>query len=84
MKAWEKLSSEDRNLATVAVPKFATWLKTKPDHPAVHACRFLSQRRFEGFGPGPPIEQTEEQRAYLEKLEQMKTDAAAGRVASWS
>jgi hypothetical protein len=48
-KAWQRLSSEDQNLAAKAVPKFIAWLKAKPDHPVVHVCRFLSQRRFDGF-----------------------------------
>lgn len=82
-KAWGKLSPEDRKAAMAAVPRYSDWLKSKPDHPAVHACRFLSQRRFEGFATGSSAEQTEEQRQYLEKLERMRADAAAGRPASW-
>lgn len=46
---WIKISEDDKKTAIAAVPRFVAWLKTKPDHPAVHACRFLSQRRFEGF-----------------------------------
>lgn len=55
-KAWEKLSPEDRVNSAEAVPRFVEWLRGKPDHPAVHACRFLSQRRFEGFTTGPPAD----------------------------
>lgn len=46
---WRKMSREDRLKAIAAVPKYAAFLKSKPDHPAIHACRFLSKRRFDGF-----------------------------------
>jgi hypothetical protein len=57
-KAWQKASGDDRALIVAAVPRYAAWLKSKPDHPAVHACRFVTQRRFEGFGEptAPAIE----------------------------
>ncbi len=48
-KAWQRLSDEDRVAATAAVPKYISFLRSKTDHPTVHACRFLSQRRFDGF-----------------------------------
>lgn len=52
-RAWQRLPPEDQTLATAAIPKYRSWLK--PDHPIVHACRFLSQRRFDGFNePDPP------------------------------
>lgn len=82
-KAWGKLPPEDRKAAIAAVPRFIEFLRSKPDHPAVHACRFLSQRRFDGFGTGIAPERTDEQRIYLEKLERMKADAAAGLAVSW-
>lgn len=50
LREWEKLDSEDQEKAIAAVPLYVAFLKSKPDHPAVHGCRFLSQRRFEGFG----------------------------------
>ena len=49
LKEWNKLSDDEKQAAIAAVPKFSAWLKSQKDHPAVHACRFLSQRRFEGF-----------------------------------
>lgn len=49
LTAWKRLSEQDRRAAIAAVPLFVAFLKSKPDHPAVHACRFLSQRRFDGF-----------------------------------
>lgn len=48
-KAWQRLSDEDRIAATAAVSKYIAFLRSKTDHPTVHACRFLSQRRFDGF-----------------------------------
>jgi uncharacterized protein YdaU (DUF1376 family) len=46
---WSKLTPEDRDRATKAVPAFAAHCRANPDYRPVHACRFLSQRRFEGF-----------------------------------
>lgn len=55
--AWNRLPEPDRLLAVSALPKYAAFLKSNPNHPVVHACRFLSQRRFDGFdeaqGPAP-------------------------------
>lgn len=49
ISAWNRLSEPDRLLAVAALPKYREFLKSKSDHPVVHACRFLSQRRFDGF-----------------------------------
>jgi hypothetical protein len=50
LKAWEKLSPEDRDKALKAIPAFKDWVsKQGKDYRTVHACRYLSQRRFEGF-----------------------------------
>jgi hypothetical protein len=55
LTAWKGLSEEERKLASAAVPAFKNWLRGQKDHPVVHACRFLKQRRFEGFAAqGPP------------------------------
>jgi hypothetical protein len=49
-KAWDKLSGADQGLAVSAIPAFKTWItKQGKDYRTVHACRYLSQRRFEGF-----------------------------------
>jgi hypothetical protein len=48
-RAWQKADAAERAALVAAVPRYAAWLKGKPDHPAVHACRFITQRRFEGF-----------------------------------
>jgi hypothetical protein len=49
-KAWQKSIDNDRPAIVAAVPRYAAWLRQKPDHPVVHACRFITQRRFDGFG----------------------------------
>jgi uncharacterized protein YdaU (DUF1376 family) len=48
---WKRLTPEDRALAIRAVPRYRAWLKGKADKApeTVHACRFLSKRRFDGF-----------------------------------
>lgn len=51
--AWKRLSEADQQAAIAALPAFKAFLASKPDHPVVHACRFLSQRRFEGFAASP-------------------------------
>jgi len=52
---WDKLSAEDRARATAAVPQFVSFLRKQgAQYPVVHACRFLSQRRFEGFAESTP------------------------------
>lgn len=48
---WRKLEPDDRSAALAAVAPFKEWLAKQKDHPVVHACRFLSQRRFDGFKP---------------------------------
>ncbi len=48
-KAFAKASPEDQAAIIAAIPRYAAWLRQKPDHPPVHACRFITQRRFEGF-----------------------------------
>lgn len=53
--AWKKLSGPDHAKALSAVPKYIDWLAGQRDCPVVHACRFLSQRRFDGLLEGPRI-----------------------------
>lgn len=48
-KAWARLSPEDRVLAHKAVPAFKAFCLKDPTYRPVHCCRFLSQRRFDGF-----------------------------------
>lgn len=55
-KAWQKLTAEQRAASCQAIEPYKRHLRSKPTLETVHACRFLSQQRFEGFvaGGGPP------------------------------
>jgi uncharacterized protein YdaU (DUF1376 family) len=46
---WVRLSPEDRAAAQAAIPAFKAYCQKRPDYRPVHAERFLSQRRFDGF-----------------------------------
>lgn len=48
-KAWSKLSSEDRVAAAAAVPGFVAYCRKNPDYRPVHAVKFITSRRFDGF-----------------------------------
>lgn len=76
-KAWKKLDADDQSKAIAAVKPFKDWVSKQRDYRTLHACRFLSQRRFDGFAgtgqqagfvaPAPKIirEGTPEWLAYL-------------------
>lgn len=51
-KVWRGMSVDDRVLARKAIEPYRQFLRTKPNLETVHACRFLSQRRYDGFAPG--------------------------------
>lgn len=60
--AWKRLAPEDRAKAHSAAPSFAEHCRKNPDYRPLHAVRFLSQRRFDGFAATstePPAEQIE-------------------------
>ncbi len=48
LKEWERLSPSDRLDATASCTSFRAYCASSPDYRPVHACRYLSQRRFEG------------------------------------
>ncbi len=49
-KTWPKLTAEEQELAIAAIPAFKRWAEKQGDsYRVVHACRYLSQRRFDGF-----------------------------------
>jgi|SRR5882724_1864078 len=64
-KTWAKLSPDDQLKACQAIEPYRRFLKTKPNLETVHACRFLSQRRFEGFSDAPPPAQVFDIRSHL-------------------
>jgi hypothetical protein len=51
-KAWMKLTPEQRTSACQAIDPYRQHLRSKPNLETVHACRFLSQHRFEGLVNG--------------------------------
>jgi hypothetical protein len=81
LAAWKGLSEEERKLASAAVPAFKNWLREQKDHPVVHACRFLKQRRFEGFtAHGPP--QSNQLKDELEIIRRQIAEAGNGKTDS--
>ena len=50
--AWRKLAPEDQELAQDAIPGFLEFCSNDPTYRPVHACRFITQRRFDGFAEG--------------------------------
>lgn len=53
---WDRASPEDRSRIVAALPAYIAFLKANPEHPPIHAVRFISQRRFEGFEEAPQAE----------------------------
>lgn len=47
-KAWARLSPGDRQKATNSLRAFRAYCTSNPEYRPVHACRYLSQGRFEG------------------------------------
>lgn len=48
-KQWERMSDADRRLAIDSIPAFKVYCASHTDYRPVHANRYLSQRRFDGF-----------------------------------
>lgn len=53
-KAWERLTAEDREKAIRAIPAFREYCRKHPDYRPVHAVRYLTHRRFDGFAEQAP------------------------------
>jgi hypothetical protein len=51
---WKRLGETDRVAARAAIPGFRDYCRKNPTYRPVHAERFLSQRRFDGFTGGEP------------------------------
>lgn len=64
-KAWMKLTTEQRVASCQAIEPYRRFLKTKPNLETVHACRFLSQLRFEGFLGNGAVQPTFDIRSHL-------------------
>ena len=52
---WELLPPPDREAARAAIPAFRDYCRKHPTYRPVHAERFLSQRRFDGFAAAPEL-----------------------------
>jgi hypothetical protein len=48
---WRRLDSEDRAALAASVPGFKDYCRANPNYRPVHACRYISDRRFDGFAP---------------------------------
>lgn len=48
-KTFDAMPEEDQQAAVASIPAFKAYCSAHPDYRAVHAVRYLSQRRFEGF-----------------------------------
>lgn len=48
-ETWRRMPGEDRAAALKSLPAFKAYCQRNGDYRPVHACRYLSQRRFEGF-----------------------------------
>lgn len=46
---WNQLSPEEQASAFAAIPAFRAYCKSHPDYRPVHAVRFLTEGRFDGF-----------------------------------
>jgi uncharacterized protein YdaU (DUF1376 family) len=49
LTAWQRLAPEDRSDALAALPAWKAHCASIRDYRMLHACRYLSQRRFEGL-----------------------------------
>jgi hypothetical protein len=68
-KVWQKLTPEDQSAAVAGLPGFSAYCRANPDYRPVHACRYLSQRRFDGYAPkAPPTSVAPEGRPTSEEL----------------
>jgi hypothetical protein len=51
---WKKLNQQDREAARAAIPGFKDYCKKNATYRPVHAERFISERRFDGFKTAAP------------------------------
>jgi ribosomal protein L12E/L44/L45/RPP1/RPP2 len=85
---WRRLSPADRASAMVALPGFRAHCANDPTYRPVHAERFLSQRRFDGFveaaKQGPPAPPDDVMRALWGGRAGALVDAiGAAKFAAW-
>ena len=49
LPVWEKLPAEDRAKAVASLPAFRAYCTAHPDYRPIHAVRYLSKARYDGF-----------------------------------
>ena len=59
LEQWRKLSPAEREAAKGAIPAFRDYCGKHPAYRPVHAERFLSEKRFEGFAHPPALSPAE-------------------------
>jgi hypothetical protein len=55
---WRRMSAADRVAAQSAIPAFREYVKRQVNYRVVHAQRYLSERRYEGFAGKPASDET--------------------------
>ena len=56
---WRKMGDDDREDASKSMPAYVRYCRQNPDYPPIHACRFLSKRRWEPLLEAQPAVQIE-------------------------
>jgi hypothetical protein len=64
-KAWQKLTADQRAASCQAIEPYKRHLRSKPNLETVHACRFLSQQRYEGFTAAPGERKSEHMGSFI-------------------
>lgn len=65
-KAWERLAPEDKVAAFNALPAFKEWIPRQGQtYRVVHACRYITQRRFDGFKAQAERAEVQTSRVYV-------------------
>jgi hypothetical protein len=53
---WRRIDETERELAMKAINPFKEWIAKQPEgYRTIHACRFLSKKRFEGHAAQPEL-----------------------------
>jgi hypothetical protein len=75
--AWKRLDDDEREQCIRAIPGYVAYLKTKPTLETIHACRFISKRKFEGFTnvPGSSPAVVDDER-WLKRLKHGRREGA--------
>lgn len=49
LESWRRLADDDREALMMSLSAFRAYCESNVDYRPVHACRYISQRRFDGF-----------------------------------